>query len=185
MAGPDPVEKEDREVMVPPCTDFESIYATYFDFAWRCLRSLGVAPASLDDAAQEVFMVVLRRQTELRAVFNVRSWLYTIVRNVASNQRRRQKRRSTEALSSHPDLPSHAPNPHRHAESQELASFADAFLAELDESKQHLFVLAMLEEISVPEVAAMLEIPINTAYSRLRTVRLEFQRALRRRQFAP
>lgn len=185
MAGSDPIETRDRGVTAPSCTDFEAVYSTYFEFVWRCLRGLGVAPASLDDAAQEVFMVVLRREADLSTVSSIRGWLYGILRNVAHNQRRSQKRRSTEALSSHPDPPSQVPNPHRQAESQEIASFAEAFLAGLDESKQQLFVLAMLEEISVPEVAAMLEIPLNTAYSRLRTVRLEFRAALRRKQFAP
>ena len=39
-------------------------------------------------------------------------------------------------------------------------------------------MLALLEEMTMPEVAAALGIPLNTAYSRLRLARLDFQRAL-------
>jgi RNA polymerase sigma-70 factor (ECF subfamily) len=53
-------------------------------------------------------------------------------------------------------------------------------LAELDEAKREVFVLAELEEMPVPEIARALEIPLNTAYSRLRAAREAFEQALAR-----
>ena len=53
-----------------------------------------------------------------------------------------------------------------------------AFLAGLDDKKRDLFILAVLEEMTIPEVAAALAIPLNTAYTRLRSVRADFERAL-------
>ena len=41
-----------------------------------------------------------------------------------------------------------------------------------------MFALGILEEMSIPEVAQALGIPLNTAYTRLRRVRAEFQQAL-------
>jgi RNA polymerase sigma-70 factor (ECF subfamily) len=53
-------------------------------------------------------------------------------------------------------------------------------LAELGDSKRELFELVELEELSVPEVADMLQIPLNTAYSRLRAARQAFEAAFAR-----
>ena len=52
------------------------------------------------------------------------------------------------------------------------------FVAGLDDKKRDLFILAVLEEMTIPEVAAALAIPLNTAYTRLRSVRADFERAL-------
>jgi len=54
------------------------------------------------------------------------------------------------------------------------------FLSKVDGKKRDLFILAVLEGMSIPEVSAALAIPLNTAYTRLRTVRAEFERALER-----
>ncbi len=40
-----------------PTTAFEAAYAEHFGFVWRSLRGLGVPTASLDDAAQDVFVL--------------------------------------------------------------------------------------------------------------------------------
>ena len=54
-------ESEPRAVSV----DFDSLYRAQFGFVWRSLRRLGVSLHALDDAAQEVFLVVHRRFHEL------------------------------------------------------------------------------------------------------------------------
>ena len=63
-----------------PGADFERVYAEHFAFVWRNLRRLGVAPAQLDDAAQEVFIVVHRRLAEVR-VEALRPFLFGVVRS--------------------------------------------------------------------------------------------------------
>jgi RNA polymerase sigma-70 factor (ECF subfamily) len=47
----------------------------------------------------------------------------------------------------------------------------------LDPRKRDVFVLAELEEMTVPEIAEAMGIPLNTAYSRLRAARQEFNEA--------
>jgi RNA polymerase sigma-70 factor (ECF subfamily) len=163
----------------PLASDFETTYAAYFGFVWRCLRGLGVHEAALDDAAQDVFMVVHRRLRDFRGESSLRTWLYGIVRNVAANQRRSQRRHPA-GLPLDSEAPSSAPGPHERLAERECAAFVQAFAAELDESKREIFVLALLEELSIPEVAETLQIPVNTAYTRLRSVRHDFQRALER-----
>jgi DNA-directed RNA polymerase specialized sigma24 family protein len=59
------------------------------------------------------------------------------------------------------------------------ARFVQAFIERLDDKQRELFTLVMLEAVPVPEVAKMLSIPLNTAYTRLRSARLLFQAALK------
>src|SRR5687768_12204599 len=73
--------------------DFDEVYAENFPFVWRCLRALGVPQALLDDATQDVFVVVHRQLDAFEGRSSVRTWLYGIARKVAFNHRRRQQRK--------------------------------------------------------------------------------------------
>ena len=53
-------------------------------------------------------------------------------------------------------------------------------LAALDDEKREVFVLARIEEMSAPEIATVVGIPINTVYSRLRAARLAFEAEITR-----
>src|SRR5687768_12671072 len=68
------------------------VYAAHFRFVWRCLRSLGVRDAQLDDALQDVFMVVQRRLDAFDGGAELRTWLYAIALNIARKYRERSKR---------------------------------------------------------------------------------------------
>ena len=76
----------------PP--SFDQVYDEQFPFVWRCLRGLGVAPAALDDAAQDVFVAVHRQLPGFRAESQLRTWIYGITRHIAANHRRRDRRKA-------------------------------------------------------------------------------------------
>ena len=163
---------------------FDAIYVQEFPFVWRSLRGLGVRDGELDDAAQEVFVTVHRRLSTFRGESAIRTWLFGIVRNVAFKHRRRLARKPTagEELVAEPLQP--GPSPLERAQDQEAAAFVQRFLSQLRDKKREIFVLAVLEEMNMVEVAAALSIPVNTAYTRLRSVRADFQKALARRRGA-
>jgi RNA polymerase sigma-70 factor (ECF subfamily) len=161
-------------------TGFEAIYGEHFAFVWRCLRGLGVPEAGLDDAAQDVFVIVHRRLSEFRGESTLRTWLYAIVRNVASNARRSQRRKG-ELAELPVDAAASAGDPLQSAQDRQAARFVQSFLEGVGDKKRELFVLAVIEQMSVPEVAEALGIPLNTAYTRLRSVRADFQAALAER----
>lgn len=161
---------------------FDQIYVQEFPFVWRCLRGLGVRDSELDDAAQDVFVTVHRRLSTFRGESTIRSWLFGIVRNVAFKHRRRLARKPTTAQVLAPEPPHLGPSPLERAQSNEAAAFVRTFLEQLNEKKREVFVLAVLEETNIPEVALALSIPLNTAYTRLRSVRSDFQKALARRR---
>ena len=52
------------DVDVLPLPSFDEVYEAHFAFVWRVLRTFGVPDTALEDAAQDVFVVVHRRLFE-------------------------------------------------------------------------------------------------------------------------
>ncbi len=133
--GPD-LNPSLRQAVAAATNDrFDAAYEEHFTFVWRCLRSLGVPHAQLDDAAQDVFLVVHRRLDSFEGSSSFRTWLFGIVRHVAFNQRRTLGRKSGRNEQLDNDLCSPAPSPHESAQAREAAAFIEQFLARLDAKK--------------------------------------------------
>ena len=168
----------DGDLPASPPADFQSVYQAHHAFVWRILRRMGVPWSALEDATQDVFIVVHRRWTERDPARNVRSWLFGIARRVAADVRRGEWRRNRK-LRALP-APDPAPGPEAAMVRARAAEFVDQFLKGLDSPKAMVFVLMDIEGLTAPEVADALEIPLNTVYSRLRAARKRFERALQR-----
>jgi len=156
---------------------FEQIYDEYFEFAWTNLRRLGVRGADLEDAVQGLFIVVHRRLGQFAGRSSLKTWLAGIAWRVASEHRRHESRKGG-ALPLPEDLQSRDRDPHRAAVHAEALRLLDRVLGQLDDDKRAVFVLAELEQMSVPEIAEALSVNLNTVYSRLRAARREFNQAL-------
>jgi len=164
-------------------TSFEEIYAGHFDFVWRSLRRLGVPVAEVNDATQEVFIVVHRRLQDFEARSALKTWLFGISLRVASDRRRSARRRPEAPLGR--DVPAPAfTDPHEAAARAQAVRVLYSLLEELSDEKRQVFVLAELEQMTAPEIAEALSINLNTVYSRLRAARREFDAALTARRDA-
>ena len=180
MTGPHPVDDEVApRASAPP--SFQEVYAGHLDLVWRSLRSLGVPAASVEDAAQDVFLVVHRRLPEFAERSSLRTWIFGIVLHVARNHRRRERRKGGLAPLD-PDLAGGGPGPEQEAETAEALERLAEVLGDLDEPKREVFVMGELEQMNAPEIAGALGINVNTVYSRLRAARLAFTAALARRE---
>jgi RNA polymerase sigma-70 factor (ECF subfamily) len=154
--------------------DVTQLYDQHVAFVWRNLRRLGVVRASLDDATQDVFLVVHRRIADA-PVENVRSWLFGILRRVAADHRRRGRRKGAVPIDGVPEPAASDAGPERGAERAEAARMIHAILERLDDDKREVFVLAELEQMTAPEIAEAIGVPVNTVYSRLRVARGAFE----------
>jgi len=169
---------------LPP---FSKIYAQYFNFVWSSARRLGVEPAAIDDLVQEIFIVIHARVETLERPEALRSWIYGVVRRTVSTYHRTRRARGAIGLTAaaEEEIVSYAPTPLEQTEQNADLVLLQTLLAELDEPKREVFSLVELEELTVPEVADALEIPLNTAYSRLRAARQAFEAALARHEGPP
>lgn len=159
----------------------DRIFREHGPFVWRALRRLGVAHADVDDAVQEVFVVVHRKLGEYEGRSQLRTWLYGIAVRVAAAQRRRSHARH-EVATEEPVAPETASssNPEGAAAEREALVMLDRALDELDDEKRAVFVLYEVEGLEMPEVAEALACPVQTAYSRLHAARKEVEKSMRR-----
>ncbi len=160
---------------------FAAVYDVHFAFVWRSLRRLGVPDRLLDDAAQDVFLVVHRRLSGFEGRASLKSWLFAIARRVAHDHRRRvgRKERTEELPAALVDA--RTATPRAEAERNEALRALHEILGAMDDDKREVFVLAELEQMSVPEIADAIGANVNTVYSRLRAARGAFEAAVARR----
>ena len=162
---------------------FPEIYKTYLGFVWSCSRRLGVSDAEMDDVVQDIFVVIHGRIGTLQQPESLRSWIYGIVRRTASEYRRAKRTNAASTLElatqselQYPQLPS----PQHLAEQSDQVKLLWSLLEGIDPPKREVFVLAELDEMTAPEIASAIEVPVNTVYSRLRGARQELEEALKR-----
>ena len=147
--------------------DFKEVFRGHWRFVWSCARRHGAPDDALDDIVQEVFIAVAAQLSEFRGDANIRTWLYNITKNKVWHHLRGRTRhlRKVEAFATAQD------------ERQDLDPFAREHAADelyrsldqLDEMHRDVFVLVELEQLPGPEVAGILQLKLNTVYSRLRT----------------
>jgi RNA polymerase sigma-70 factor (ECF subfamily) len=162
---------------------FAAIYSQYFDFVWSSVKRLGVSPEAVDDVVQEVFVVIHSRLHTVQRPDSLRSWVYGVARRTVSGYHRSRRAKEAAGLGSSvstDSIESHQPTPFERSQQNDQVQLLARLVSELDEAKREVFVLAELEEMTVPEIAQALEIPLNTAYSRLRAARQAFEQALAR-----
>ncbi len=161
---------------------FQEVYRQYFELVWSSARRLGVDGDAIDDLVQEVFIVIHARLHTLEQPEALRSWVYGVVRRTVSTHRRatRTQRDQLGTRADQIELASPSPNPLEQTETNAELALLASLLDQMDHAKREIFVLVELEELSVPEAADVLEIPLNTAYSRLRVARQLFETALAR-----
>ena len=169
---------EPREALPPT---FAAVYEAHFAFVWRSVRRLGVDDSAVDDVVQEIFVIVHRRLADFEARSSIKTWLFGIVLRVVRDHRRTLRRKSPPRATDADNVAADAEhNPLERAAKAEAARVLHAILDELDDEKREVFVLAELEQMTAPEIADALGVPLNTVYSRLRSARQDFEAAVAR-----
>jgi RNA polymerase sigma-70 factor (ECF subfamily) len=148
----------------------------YLPFVWRNVQRLLGVTSGTDDVVQDVFVVVLRRLPEFEGRSTFRSWLYGILRRTVADHRKRLRGRGTRDSRTELDaLEGRDSGPHRRAEKLEAAQIAELVLAQIDEDKREVFVLAELEGMTAPEIAEITGAGVTTVHARLRDARRKFK----------
>ena len=163
---------------------FEQVYAEHYRFVWRTLKAFGLPSATVEDAVQDVFVVVHRRLPDFEGRSSIRTWLFRIARWVVTYERRRARSKPAhEPIDD--DVGDAAPDPYERVARSEGLRALERVLLRMDEEKRLVFVLMDIEEMKAHEVAELFEINVNTVYSRLRLAREQFRRLLESTNTSP
>lgn len=126
-------------------------------------RTLGSDVHRADDFTQELFLKLVEKRAYFDTSRRFSTWLYAVAGNMVKNEYRRISR-----------IPDHTPVPEMmeenfsagidHARFEEKLNVA---LQDLDEVQRQCFVLRYQEELSLKEIADILDCPEGTVKSRL------------------
>jgi len=157
-----------------PRARLERMFNEHHDFIWRLLRRLGLSTGGADDAAQHVFLVAAERIDDIK-FGSERSFLFGTALRVARSQSRTARRW---VLEEDMDIRrSEAARPEERIDHQRAVDLMGRILDGMQLDLRTVFILSELEGMTMPEVAALVEIPVGTASSRLRRAREAFRAA--------
>ena len=158
---------------------FREVFEQELPFVYNSLRRMGIRAADLPDVTQEVFATVASVLADYDPTRPLRPWLFGIAYRVGLRYADVAHRRR-EVPAEVPEVPDSTPGADVAIERREARDLARAALETIEPNRRAVLVLSHLEGLSAPEIAEALQIPVNTAYSRLNRARQEFADAARR-----
>jgi len=159
---------------------FRFLFETEFSYVWNTLRRLGVHEPDVLDQTQEVFVVVHSLLPDYDANRPVRPWLFGIAYRLACRYRSLARHRREVYQDAPVDTTDRAPSAEQSLESAQARELLMDAIQGIELSRRAVFILSEIDELPMAEIAAALQIPTNTAYSRLRLARDDFERAATR-----
>ena len=148
---------------------------------WNFVRRFVADGATAEDLLQEVFLRVVRSAAEWKTSAKFSTWLYTIARNLCTDQARRGALRRADSLDQTPGASRDDSGPHRidkvaspggnaeqAAMDREIAIRVDAAVAELPVEQREVFLMREVMDMSFAEIATATGASEPTVKSRMR-----------------
>jgi RNA polymerase sigma factor (sigma-70 family) len=155
---------------MPPT--FEAVYRAEFKAVWRLITRLGVQPALVEDLVHDVFLTAHKKWSDYDSARPARAWLFGIAYRLAADHRA-LKRHQTEVSDDDAAAQVAAPVASS-SDFRDARKVLDVALGQMSDEARAVFVMNVLEDRPVPEVAELMGTPVPTAYTRLRSARQTF-----------
>jgi RNA polymerase sigma-70 factor, ECF subfamily len=152
---------------------FDTVYRAYFRQVVAWMRAMNVPPADMEDAAQEVFLVVRRKLPRFRDD-NLAGWLYRIADLTARNYRRLAWFKhlfARDPLDDASDPWPMANSPAMSLEQKEDRRTLFRMLAGMSAKRRETLILFEVEGYSGQEIATLQDVPLKTVWTRLHHAR--------------
>jgi RNA polymerase sigma-70 factor (ECF subfamily) len=138
---------------------FEALYFRYRDWVYRLAWRFTRHQQDSLDVLQETFIYLLRKFPGFELTASMTTFLYPVVKHISLNIRSRTGRVATDDTAPSELL---VPGPEETSRA-ELA----AVLAVLPGSQREVLLMRFVDDMSLKEIAAALNIPVGTVKSRL------------------
>jgi RNA polymerase sigma-70 factor, ECF subfamily len=163
----------------PTDARLEGLVRDEFAYVWRLCRRLGLPEGDADDAAQQVFIKVASRISDVHHG-SERAFLYGVAVNVAAQWRKKHAQRRETFDMSFESIEATLPNAEDLLTEESERRVLDALLDTMPDDLRTVFVLHEIEQQTAPQIAEVLGVPLGTAASRLRRAREDFAARLAR-----
>ena len=167
------MEVPDRRL---PATTFEELALPLFDQLYNFAHWLTKDATEAEDLVQETCLRALRAMDRLRPDSNLKSWLFTILRNIWLNQLRQSRTVSEpvdgDVAEDQANKPTDTPrDPYAICVSNIEREQVRQAIQQLPLEFREVVLLREYEELSYEEIATLLGCPVGTVMSRLARAR--------------
>ena len=158
----------------------ESFVQTYQQDVYRLALSILDDPSEADDATQESLLAALRALDSFHGASSLKTWLFSITVNICRTRLQKQKRRERlrQILSGILQATRTVSVEERTIENESDEALWSA-VHTMDEKHRIPIVLRYYHDLSIAEIATILQIPEGTVHSRLNTARRLLHSALK------
>jgi RNA polymerase sigma-70 factor (ECF subfamily) len=165
---------------VPVAQNADSLFRAHAAFVASFLYRLGLQPAEIEDAVQEVFLIAHRQGGYQPGPAQPRTWLAAIAIRVAMKAKTRHRRVKRDRKMLHDLVGILRPSDDVPFEEVEARQIVQLILDQMDPERRAVLILFELEGEACDSIAAALGVEVGTIYSRLHRARQDFQRAVER-----
>ena len=158
--------------------DFGAVYQRWCPIVARWVTALGGPRADVEDLTHDTFLIVGRRLGAFDGQ-NLPAWLYCITRSVVRDHRRRAWFKHLRVgLGAEEERIAASSTPVVQLETKQRQQCLLRLLARMSEPKRQAIILFEIEGHSGEEVASLLNVPLNTVWTRLHHARRELNALL-------
>jgi len=176
--GPLPFTGVEAHCEASRARPLQELVREYLSHVYRLLRHLGVPAGDLDDACQQVFLVLSRKHATINPG-SERAFLSSVSARIASRWRRTHRRRNESGNNDLSNQPcAQETSPEQRLELAEAQRLLLQLLDALPDTLREVFVLFEVEELTMRDISEILAIPQGTVASRLRVARSQFHQAV-------
>ncbi|MFK7908635.1 MAG: RNA polymerase sigma factor [Chitinophagales bacterium] len=137
---------------------FKTYHSTLCISAYRLLKSKDAAK----DVVQEVFMRFWKKRETIQINTSLKAYLRRAVVNTALNHIQKNRRHPTDNLDNLPQISSSKNSAQDDLQAAELKTDIQSAIATLPKKCRMVFTLSRYEQMTYKEIAASLEISVNT-----------------------
>lgn len=142
---------------------FDALIARWHEPIWRYLRRLTNSDDAAADLAQDTWLKVLRGIATLREPASLRAWMFGIARRVAMDRLRQQYSRPLDGDAVIDDIPAQLAD----ADLKSELAALETGMESLPLREREALALFYLRELTIEQIAALLDVPAGTVKSRL------------------
>lgn len=182
------VEREDGDAVLRRLGDGDATalgvaFDRYHRDVYNFLARLRGNRSDLDDLVQMTFLALPAAAAHFDGRGTPRAFVLGVAFQVARRERRRVFRRFAlwMAREADVDVPTAPPDPERSVLERESMERLEGALAKLPDAQRETFVLVEVEGLKGEEAARILDVPVNTVWTRLHHARLALREKLRPR----
>lgn len=176
-----------KQVLKGDQNAFSEIVEIYKDKVFQiCYRMLGNRHEA-EDISQEAFMRAFANIQSFNIQMKFSTWLYRIATNLCIDRIRKKKPdyfldaevAGTDGLTMYSQIAADTVLPEEELEALELQETIQAEIVKLPEKYRSAIVLKYVEELSLKEISAILDLPIGTVKTRIHRGREALRNQLR------